>query len=31
MDINEEMVRLAIAIVDVAVVICGCGLEGGQG
>ena len=31
MDINEEMVRQAIAIVGMAVVICGCGREGGLG
>ncbi len=31
MDINEKMVRLAIAVVGVVAVICGCGREGGQG
>ena len=30
MDINEEMLRLASAIVGVAAVVCGCGREGGQ-
>jgi len=31
MDIKERKVRLTIAIVGVAVIICGCGREGGQG